>query len=69
MLTASQDSLEAMREMLLDVPIVDKWEMAHRASMRLREADAEGRLDGPLLQEIGDAIALLLALGISVVHE
>jgi hypothetical protein len=68
-LTASLPIIEAMRETLRGVPAPEKPDIAYRASSMIRQARAEGLLRLPLRGDIEDAVAMLLVLGIRMVHD
>jgi hypothetical protein len=67
-LTASTRSIQVMRERLLSVPVWEKSYIAYRASAMIRQAHADGQLGLPRPGDLEDAVAMLLALGVSAVH-
>ncbi len=69
LLVASAQCIAAMRERLLSVPLPEKSDIAYRASSMIRQAAADRELDLPLKGDIEDAVAMLLVLGVTVVHE
>jgi len=68
-LTASAHCIEAMRQRLRAVPTVEKAEIAYRASSMVRQAFLDRELAPPLRGDVEDAIAMLLILGVTMVHE
>ncbi len=67
-ITASLHSIDEMRERLLGVPLVERSDIAYRASSMLRQARTDGQLKLPLRGDFEDAVAMLLALGVTAVH-
>ncbi|HUA51310.1 MAG TPA: hypothetical protein VMB81_04060 [Candidatus Sulfotelmatobacter sp.] len=67
LVTAPADCIEAMRKRLNAVPLIEKAEIAYRASTMLRQALADHQLTPPLRGDVEDAIAMLLVLGVAVV--
>jgi hypothetical protein len=68
LLTASVQCIGAMRERLLGVPLPEKSDIAYLASAMIRRAHADGQLGLPLRDDLEDAVAMLLVLGVAVVH-
>jgi len=66
--TASSHCIGAMRDRLLGVPLLEKSDIAYRASSMIRQARADGQLRLPLPGDIEDAVAMLLVLGVTAVH-
>jgi hypothetical protein len=69
LLTASTHCIVAMRERLASVPLLEKSEIAYRACAMIRRAHADGQLHLPLRGDLEDAIAMLLVLGVAVIHD
>jgi hypothetical protein len=69
LLMASDANVRTMRRKLLAVPAIEKPDIAHLAAMMIRQANKDGALGGPLRADIEDAVAMLVVLGVSRVHD
>jgi hypothetical protein len=67
-LTASSHCMEMMRDRLRGVPLLERSDIAYRASSMIRQARADGQLHLPMRGDIEDAVAMLLVLGVTAVH-
>jgi hypothetical protein len=68
LLMASAQCIVGMRERLLCVPLLEKSDIAYRASAMIRRAHDDGQLRHPLRSDLEDAVAMLLVLGVAAVH-
>jgi hypothetical protein len=66
--TASWHRIDEMRPRLLAVPLIERSDIAYRASSMLRQARNDGQLRLPLRADLEDAVAMLVVLGITAVH-
>lgn len=67
--SASLHSIEEMRERLRAAPMLERADIAYRASSMVRQAAADHQLAIPLRGDGEDAVAMLLVLGVTVVHQ
>ena len=67
--SVSRYCVDDMRVRLTAVPVLEKADIAYRASTMLRQALSDRQLTMPLRGDLEDAIAILLVLGVTVVHD
>lgn len=68
-LIASRHSVATMRQRLDVVPVDEKADIAFRASAMVRQAFQDQQLARPLRGDLEDAVAMLLVLGVTTVHQ
>jgi hypothetical protein len=66
---ASTPCVDAMRERLVAVPLLEKADIAYRATTMIRQALADRQLTAPLRPDFEDAVAILLVLGVAAIDD